>query len=221
MRDWVQQLLAYPAMAKQGHCQRPDDDDLGLGWIYYGLARVIRPPIVVVVGSYRGFVPLVLARALADNGEGGVVHFIDPSLVDDFWKDADQVRAHFAAFGITNIVHHLQTTQEFIRTDAYRSLSEVGLLFLDGYHTQEQAEFDFNAFRDQLTDTAAVLFHDSIDIRTSKIYGPDRHYTHTVKRLIDRLKQDDGLQVLDLPFGSGVSIVRASSLPDAAPSTQQ
>jgi hypothetical protein len=62
-----------------GHLQRVEDANLGLGWIYYGLARVIRPKTAVVIGLYRGFVPLVLGKALADNLDGSRVTFLDPS----------------------------------------------------------------------------------------------------------------------------------------------
>src|SRR5262245_2918643 len=158
MHDWIRRLLAFPGMAGQGHCERSDDANLGLGWLYYGLVRTIRPRDVVVVGSYRGFVPLILGRALADNGERGQLNFIDPSLVDDFWHDAAFVGNHFAAFGVTNIRHYCLTTQSFARSDDYRRLTSVGLVFIDGYHTEEQAAFDFDAFRDRLSENGVVLF---------------------------------------------------------------
>jgi hypothetical protein len=57
MKDWIAKLLDYRDLTRMGHLQRVEDANLGLGWIYYGLARVIRPKQVVVIGSYRGFVP--------------------------------------------------------------------------------------------------------------------------------------------------------------------
>ena len=94
-QDWIAALFEHPNLLRMGHAQRTDDQNLGLGWLYYALARIVRPTTVVVIGSFRGFAPLVFARALADNAEGGQLHFIDPSLVDDFWKDAAAVRAYF------------------------------------------------------------------------------------------------------------------------------
>src|SRR5437868_8053364 len=105
MKRWIEKLYEFPPLTKWGHLQTVEDANLGLGWIYYGLARVIRPKIVVVIGSYRGFVPLVLGKALADNRSDGRVIFIDPSLVDDFWKDPQSVRAHFADFDVPNVEH--------------------------------------------------------------------------------------------------------------------
>lgn len=212
MNSWITALLGDPELRRMGHAQGGADNNLGLGWLYYGLARILRPTTVVVIGSYRGFVPLVFGRALADNGEGGQVHFIDPSMVDDFWTDAARVEAHFASHGLSNIRHYLATTQQFVGAPAFGELQSIGMVFIDGYHTEEQARFDYEAFQGRLSVNAIVLFHDSIRERSSRIYGEDRAYLHTVKRFVDALKRDPGLQVFDLPFGDGVTLVRSVAL---------
>jgi len=211
MTDWIARLLERPDLQGMGHGQRVEDLNLGLGWLYYALARLLRPRIVVVIGSYRGFAPLVFGRALADNQESGQVYFIEPSLVDDFWKDAGAVAAHFAGLGVTNVRHFLMTTQQFVASEVYRSLDAVGLVFVDGYHSEEQARFDYEAFAGRLATDGIVLFHDSIRIRSSQMYGPDRIYEHHVKDFIDALKQDPALQIFDLPFFDGVTMVRKVS----------
>jgi predicted O-methyltransferase YrrM len=205
---WIGRLLADPDLQRMGHDQRAADLNLGLGWLYYGLARVLRPRRVVVIGSYRGFVPLVLARGLQDNLEGGEVVFVDPSLVDDFWKDGAAVKRHFRRFGLDNVRHYRLTTQEFVETDAWRELGDVSLLFVDGYHTESQARFDYRAFEGKLAPEGLALFHDSVGVRPSRIYGDDKAYETTVRYFVDELKRDPGLQVLDLPFGAGLTIVR-------------
>ena len=86
--------------------------------------------------------PLVLGKALGDNGDGGEVVFIDPSLIDDFWCDPVRVREHFARFGVTNVRHFLMTTQQFVKTPERKSLGALGMVFIDGYHSEEQARFD-------------------------------------------------------------------------------
>jgi predicted O-methyltransferase YrrM len=208
MQDWIAKLFEVPELTGLGHRQSTADLNLGLGWIYYGLARVIRPKAAVVIGSYRGFVPLVLGRALADNGDGGQVTFIDPSLVDDFWKDAAAVRRHFERFGVTNVLHHLSTTQDFVRSEHFHSLEPLGLVFIDGYHSEEQVRFDYEAFADRLTPDGVVLLHDSARCEVSRMYGPGRTYERRVKAFVDRLKRDPQLQVFDLPFDQGVTMVR-------------
>jgi len=193
-----------------GHAQDPLSGNIGLGWLYYGMARVVKPETAVVIGSYRGFVPLMLGRALADNGAGKVV-FIDPSLVDPFWREPNQVRAHFAKFGLHNIEHHCLTTQEFVKTAAYQNLREVGVVFIDGYHSHEQARFDFEAFAPRLSARGIIFFHDSIRVRPSRIYGPDKVYEHRVRDFMLELRKDASLQVFDLPFGDGLTLVRKAS----------
>lgn len=208
MRDFIERLFLDPAMLRMGHHQRLEDQNLGLGWIYYALGRLLRPSSAVVIGSYRGFVPAVIGKALLENTEDGEVVFIDPSYVDDFWKDPAVVHAYFQALGTPNIRHQRCTTQEFLATEAYAELSDIGLLMIDGYHSAEQARFDYLAFLDKLSDGSIVLFHDSIHRLRSDIYGEDRIYDHTVYRLIERLGQTPGLEVFTLPFDSGVTLVR-------------
>jgi predicted O-methyltransferase YrrM len=213
MHDWIAQLFRDENMLRMGHGQRVEDRNLGLGWVYYALARLLRPERVVVIGSYRGFAPLVFGKALHDNGQDGSVWFIDPSLVDDFWKEPDVVAAHFAGFGVTNIRHFLMTTQDFVGTGEYRALGLVDLVLIDGLHTEEQAEFDFNAVAPKLTAGGITLFHDSVAMKVSPVYGPDRAYLCTVRRFMDRLKQRPEFQVFDLPFGPGLTLVRRAELP--------
>jgi len=215
MLAWIDQLFANPQLLRMGHLQRAEDRNLGLGWMYYALARILRPRTVVVIGSWRGFTPLVFGKALGDNLEGGRVVFVDPSLVDDFWKDPESVRRHFLSFGVDNIEHFRMTTQEFIKTEEYRGLSDAGIVFVDGYHSEEQAEFDFEAFAPRLAPQGIVLFHDSIRVRNSTFYGADREYEHRVCCLIDRLRLRSDLQVFDMPFASGVTLVRRAEIEPA------
>ena len=222
LEEWIERLFQDKKLIRMGHHQRKSDLNLGLGWIYYGLARSMRPKTIVVVGSYRGFVPLVFGKALLDNEEGGKVVFIDPSFVDDFWKDPIAVRSHFAHHGVTNIRHFLMTTQEFIGCEAYASLGPVGIVFIDGHHSEEQARFDYYAFEDRLDVDGIAMFHDTAGYMISRMYGRDSPYQHRVKDFVDGLKRDTKLQFFDIPFGTGVTFVRklsaerADSLPGGA-----
>jgi len=213
LTTWIAKLFVDPALTGMGQAQRVDDLNLGLGWIYYGLTRLARPQRVVVIGSYRGFAPLVFARALADNEEGGRVTFIDPSLVDDFWRDQESVKAHFAAHGLDNVDHHLMTTQEFVESPAWKELGEVGIVLVDGYHSEEQARFDHEAFAPQLGATGYTLFHDSVREKNSGIYGDDKRYVHDVCFYMDALRQDPAWEVVALPFDDGLCMVRPASAP--------
>lgn len=213
MQDWIAALFRSPELLAMGHHQRQEDLNLGLGWVYYALARVLRPTCIVVIGSWRGFTPLVFARALRDNQGPGEVVFIDPSLVDDFWANAAAVARFFAGHGAPEVRHYCMTTQEFVQSEAYHSLGEVGLLFVDGYHSREQAKLDFESFEPLLAAQAITLFHDTARTRTSRMYGEDRVYEHRVKDYVEELRARPDLQVFDLPFDSGVTLVSRRSGP--------
>jgi len=207
--DWIDRLFADPDLLRMGHHQRAEDRNLGLGWLYYALGRIVRPRLAVVVGSWRGFAPAVFAKALQDNLDPGEVIFIDPSLADDFWKDPVRVREHFAGLGVHNVRHFPMTTQAFVATDDYRALGKVGLVFIDGLHTAEQAAIDYDAFAPLLEPRGFVLLHDSMIVRPDKVYGSEKAYGMSVKLFVDRLKQDPLLQLLDVPFGhTGVTLLR-------------
>jgi predicted O-methyltransferase YrrM len=207
--EWIARVFEYPDLLRMGHSQSAADQNLGLGWLYYAFGRILRPRRAVVIGSWRGFVPLVMAKALQDNLEPGEVVFIDPSLVDDFWSDTDRVRQYFLSLGVKNIRHFRMTTQEFVNTADYRSLGEIGLLFIDGRHTEEQASFDYRAFEGLLAPRGIVMLHDSMIVRPDKVYGAENAYPMSVKSFVDGLKEDPSLQLLDLPFGaSGMTLLR-------------
>ena len=209
MYDWIEKLYQDKDMLRMGHCQSLEDLNLGMGWLYYALARLIKTQTIVIIGSWRGFSPIIFAKALSDNAGGGVVHFIDPSLADDFWKDANKVNGHFKSYDADNIQHYLMTTQEFVESDTYNTLNEVGIVFIDGLHTKEQAKFDYDAFNDKISANGIFLFHDSIRMMwNKKIYKPDIQYQKDVKIFMDELKTNTTLQVLDLPFASGLTLVR-------------
>jgi predicted O-methyltransferase YrrM len=207
LTGWIDRLFADGTLTQMGHGQSKEDSNLGLGWLYYALARIVRPSVAVVIGSWRGFVPLVLARALADNQAGGRVIFIDPSLVDDFWKDPATVDAYFSRFGVDNITHYRLTTEQFVASDAYAELSDVGLVFIDGHHSYHHARFDFEAFEPKLSERGFILMHDSAALDLSTIYGLDKPYVYQVKLLVDELRQKPHLQVLEVPFADGVTVV--------------
>jgi predicted O-methyltransferase YrrM len=206
--NWIEELFSHSELLEMGHEQSLDDRNLGLGWFYYSQVRIIKPKICVCIGSWRGFVPIVLAQALKDNKNDSKLIFIDPSLADNFWADADKNNVWFSRFGLTNIKHYLMTTQEFVMSDAFKEIKDIGLLFVDGYHTAEQARYDHEAFKPLLNLDASVIFHDSTRYFTSHIYGREKAYQHTVVDYIETLKLNKNLQCIDFKYGSGVTLVR-------------
>lgn len=206
--QWLDTFLQQPEFQGMGHGQSLPDQNLGLGWVYYALCRALRPQHVFCIGSYRGFVPILFARGLRDNAQGGTVTFIDPSFVDDFWQDAAAVQQHFERYGAAQIQHHCMTTQAFVLTEQYQSLKPVDFLFVDGFHSAEQAQFDHEALMPKLSPNHLVFFHDSLSDNISAIYGEDHRYQYSVFEYINQLKQSGRYQVLDLAVEHGLSIVR-------------
>ena len=209
---WIDQIVSNLDLMWMGHGQTVPDRNLGMGWLYYALARMYRPCHVVCIGSWRGFAPMMFARGLLDNLNDGRVTFIDPSMADDQWSDPESVRAWFQEYSVSNIDHHCMTTEQFVTSDAYQQMGQVDFVFVDGYHTEEHARFDHEAFVPKLTKNGLVLFHDSVNQRVSKMYGEDKAYQYSVCRYIDQLKTRKDLQILDLPLENGLTLVRHCDL---------
>lgn len=206
---WIKQLFVIHNGRNMGHAQRATDQNLGLGWLYYALVRLYKPTLAVVIGSWRGFAPMIIAKAMSENREGGKVVFIDPSLVDDFWADPLRVRMYFELFDVADYIEHFKmTTQEYVASAHYKTLPcDVGFLFIDGYHTAEQAKYDHEAFCPKLKSTGApVLFHDSQPAISSAIYGQDKAYEHGVDAYLRELREQNR-HVTNFPFGRGVALV--------------
>lgn len=201
----IQAMADHPDLWKMGHNQSQDNLDLGLGWHYYGLARALRPSKAVVIGSWRGFVPLLIAQAMQDAEQGGELIFIDPSFVDDQWRFG--VDDYFAQFGIHCICHYRETSQEFLAAERLDAGS-IDLLFIDGYHSYEQCKLEYEGFTPLLRKRAVTLFHDSSSRRISKMYGKEKIYEHTVWRYIEELRSNSDLEVVNLEIGEGVAMVK-------------
>jgi predicted O-methyltransferase YrrM len=109
------------------------------------------------------------------------------------------------------------TTQEFVESAANRELGEIGMLFVDGYHSADQVRFDYQAFADRIAPHGLVLFHDSMLVRTSTIYGAERAYETSVAHMMSELREDPSLELFDLPFGTGLTLLRKRTPESAVP----
>src|SRR4051794_32368648 len=135
---FISRLLAQTMPSFQLSSRR--DENLGFGYLFYGLARTLRPKKVVVIGSKAGFSPICFGKGLLDNGgvriatieceevelhrygEPGTLDFIDPSYSmfrndkghshgRGLWDDADRTRALWRSFGLEHIItHHCVTS---------------------------------------------------------------------------------------------------------------
>ncbi|MBC8128310.1 MAG: class I SAM-dependent methyltransferase, partial [Gloeobacteraceae cyanobacterium ES-bin-144] len=128
-----------------------------------------------------------------------------------FWTDKKKTEKWFASFELENITHYKMTTQEFVRSDVYRDLNHVDILFVDGFHSEEQARQDHEAFLEKMNENAIAFFHDSVTERNSRMYGAEKIYQYGVCRYLDQLKTDARFQVFDFPFTDGLTLVRKNT----------
>ncbi len=201
-----------------GHHEDPTTLNLGFGFLYYALARVLRPRHVLVIGSGYGFSVVCLALGLKDNAQGSL-SFVDPSYSvfrdgpfrtvggTAQWDDPQKVRDHFRRFGVERIVTHYKlTSAEFFADYPARGLPPVDLAFIDGSHTYGDVRHDFLASLRHMRKNGYLLLHDSnIYVRELVRHAGVKRWLKVVGRHKERF------EVLDFPFSSGVALVRVLS----------
>jgi predicted O-methyltransferase YrrM len=198
-----------------GHYEDPANLNLGFGFLYYGLVRALRPRHVVVIGSGFGFSVVCLALGLKDNAAGSL-SFVDPSYSllrhgplrtvggASHWDDPEAVRAHFARFGVGEVVtHYKETSAEFFEAFEARKLPPIDVAFIDGSHAYDDVRHDFLAVLEHTRRNSYILMHDT-NIFVRELVG------HAgVKRWLKLIGREDGaFEIVDFPFSSGVAFIR-------------
>ncbi|HUO44470.1 MAG TPA: class I SAM-dependent methyltransferase [Burkholderiales bacterium] len=198
-----------------GHHEDPDELNLGFGFLYYGLVRMLRPKHVVVIGSGFGFSVVCLALGLKDNTAGRLT-FVDPSysvLTDgpfktvggtSQWDDPGRVEEHFARFGVESLVtHHRMRSDEFFARYAGRGLPPIDIAFIDGSHAYQDVRQDFLSCLRHAGKNSYLLLHDT------NIYVREMVRHAGVKRWLTSVRREkDAFEIVDFPFSSGVAVVR-------------
>ena len=198
-----------------GHHEDAQTLNLGFGFLYYGLARSLRPQHVLVIGSGFGFSVTCLGLGMKDNGAGQLT-FVDPSFsvikdgpLQTFggtsqWDDPEQVRARFTRFGLERIVtHHKLTSGDFFQRYPLMQLPPIDLAFIDGNHAYEHVRNDFINVLKTARQGSYVLLHDS------NIYIREMVRHAGVKRWLKQISRHKELfEIVDFPLSSGVALVR-------------
>ncbi|HZZ91384.1 MAG TPA: class I SAM-dependent methyltransferase [Usitatibacter sp.] len=198
-----------------GHHEDASTLNLGFGFLYYGLVRMLRPRHVVVIGSGYGFSVVCLALGLKDNAHGQLT-FVDPSysvLRDGLlhtvggtaqWDEPEKVRAHFRRFGVEDLVTHYRLTSgAFFDGWNERDLPPIDIAFIDGNHSYEDVRADFLNASARMKRNGYLLLHDT------NIYVREFLRHAGVKRWLKVLEREPSrFQLVDFPFASGVALVR-------------
>lgn len=207
-----------------GHNEDRATLNLGFGFLYYGLVRALRPRHVVVIGSGFGFSVVCLALGLRDNGRGRLT-FIDPSFSlvrngpfhtvggTSQWDRPDRVQAHFARFGVEDVVtHHKSTSQDFFARYGELDLPPIDMGFIDGNHSFDDVARDFGDVLERAPKNAYILMHDT------NLYMRELVRHAGVKRWLRRLaRRPEEFELVDFPFSSGLGVVRVLRGHDSAP----
>jgi predicted O-methyltransferase YrrM len=198
-----------------GHHESADNLNLGFGYLYYALVRMLRPKHVLVIGSGFGFSVVCLALALKDNTKGQL-SFVDPSysVLSDGpfktvggtaqWDDPEKVVRHFARFGVEHLVtHHRLRSDEFFARYGGSGLPPIDVAFIDGSHAYDDVREDFLSTLLRARRNSYILLHDTnIYIREMVRHAGVKRWLRVVQR------HRDLFELVDFPFASGVAIVR-------------
>ena len=207
----------------------PRDENLGFGFIYYGLTRAIRPTNICVIGSKAGFSVISFALGIRDNagsgvqkvtcwdtelreeGKKGKVYFVDPSYSSErgdpdhwygigFWDDEVKTKEHWRKFGVEELVQHYKlTSSEFLKHPDCPR--GIDLLYIDGNHSFEGITHDFAAYHEYLSESAVILAHD-VDPALKQM-DPESGGYEALSKL-----DSEKFEVFRLPIFPGLAVVR-------------
>jgi predicted O-methyltransferase YrrM len=107
--------------------------------LLYTLIRNLRPNHVVEIGTYKGGIAEVLARAVHANGHG-IVHTVGPFDAEPFQAIEERWPSELRA---ATRFYPVDSMQFFM--DADRAGLRIGLVLADGNHDYEFASFDIAA----------------------------------------------------------------------------
>jgi predicted O-methyltransferase YrrM len=134
-----------------------------VGRILYAMTRVLKPSVIVEIGSARGYSTCCFSLACAENGTG-MVYAIDPHMQNE-WTDVGTqaltlnfLKARLSDYGLDPYC----TVMRMTSGEAAASWSKkIDLIFIDGDHTLAGVRQDFEGFQRFLNPEGFVLFHDS------------------------------------------------------------
>ncbi len=128
----------------------------------YDLIETLRPKITVELGVYNGLSFFTFCQSMVENDVEGVAYGIDcwegdehtDSYDDSIYQDvAEHARAHYRGMTYLLRMFFNEALQHF-------EPDSIDLLHIDGLHTYEAVQEDFNNWYPKVKPGGIVLFHD-------------------------------------------------------------
>jgi hypothetical protein len=134
----------------------------------YDIVEAIRPRKVVELGAYNGMSYFAFCQSMIENNISGLCYAVDTWGGDDHtgeYDDSifDDVR-HHARENYRGISYLLRML--FNEAAGHFEDESIDLLHIDGLHTYEAVQEDFNTWYSKVTPGGIILFHD-IEARQS------------------------------------------------------
>jgi hypothetical protein len=127
------------------------------------LVDILRPRIIVELGTYAGVSYCGFCQAVAELGLDTQCYAIDtwqgdpqcgsygPEVLADLGEHHDRLYGHFSEL--------IQGT--FAEASRRFGDKSIDLLHIDGYHTYDSVKLDFETWLPKMSDRGVVLFHDT------------------------------------------------------------
>lgn len=141
----------------------PESAWLGHGPFALWLVETMRPRNIVELGTHNGYSFYSFCQAMVDLGLDGAVHAIDTWEGDrhaghygsDIFQEVEAVVAE--QFAGTGRMHRKTFDEARVAFDA----GTVDILHIDGLHTFEAVQHDFETWQETLRTPGVVLLHDT------------------------------------------------------------
>lgn len=141
-----------------------------VGRLLYGLARNLKPRLVVETGSFLGYSALCLGQALAENGAGHLHAFdlfpprpwLESPVAGACGDSLAAARRHIAAAGLSAwVTFHQGDSAGRIRETLGSQRETVDLAFIDGDHRIPGCLRDWEALDPLIGEGGIIVLHDT------------------------------------------------------------
>ena len=169
----------------------------------YDLVAAIRPDIIVELGTYSGLSFFTFCQALEEQNIDGMAYAVDT------WE-GDEQQGHYGLDVYEDVEKHAREyyrgisyllKMRFDEAASHFSDQSIALLHIDGLHTYEAVQNDFETWYPKVKPGGIILFHD-IEARM-KDYGVWKYWGQLEKEYpAFKFKHGYGLGVLEKPGGT-------------------